>query len=798
MPPPSLPSPTLSELGLSLEEITSFIHTTPQAPNLPISGVFLAPHYLLLCHNQGLDVVSLKNPPISHPFALIRRVTFKSVVVMEERGVLVAIAGRREGVRVYALDEVRKAVEWRIQVEIERERDAGLMGNLMSGRKSGEMRFDKQPNGSGPRLRIPMGISVGALGGMMPMPASQMLSTSNPVTPVSEYPAPTSRERSRTRTTSLPVSPPPTYASLPPPVPRSPSPSRPSGITLPATTSAPTEPILEVLDTPASLSIEDSHTLRPRNASVSTISPGKPGRAMATGNGKAKEKERRKETSGDDQMAEKEDWIDRHADSDDEALDPVAAGSSGSAALDERTSAITSAAIAADVAVAMAGVSGSPVIATSPLSPAPSSSLATRRPSRPSNLDLSSESLGPSSLPVAASEPSEPTLMSLRQALALAGSVGLGRRTSFIPREPRASTSLSFEDEGANGSGAETPQEIGEDFISFTQAIAESRVGVVSSPPATSPTSFTQPGPSNIPGLFRPPVSASAALASLGKPPASQDVRPKPLASPSSFTPLKQNSTPPATSPSATAEAKKRRRFSLMGTGLGKSESASSPGPTRTFPPRMFTAPVSTGLAGASASTPNLTDAASTGRVAAHLVPPPANGTMSNGVSSPPGPSTVGRSFTRQRMPPPVNTIDRIFQPQSNLSEQPPSPFKLSTPTSSTSLPPEASSSSSAPQRSSRRFLPKLLGALRKTPDKPSKEAVRVRSEVERRLAAGGASSAAIMAKNGDGFGPSAANGGPETLSNPPQGVAPKLEYVKLPGTKGAIAIKAVETPRKR
>lgn len=42
---------------------------------------------------------------------------------MEQRGVLVAIAGRRDGVRVYALEEIRKAVEWRIDVEVRREKE---------------------------------------------------------------------------------------------------------------------------------------------------------------------------------------------------------------------------------------------------------------------------------------------------------------------------------------------------------------------------------------------------------------------------------------------------------------------------------------------------------------------------------------------------------------------------------------------------------------------------------------------------------------------------------------------------
>ena len=42
---------------------------------------------------------------------------------MEHRGVLVAIAGRRDGVRVYALEEVKRAIEWRMDVEIRRERE---------------------------------------------------------------------------------------------------------------------------------------------------------------------------------------------------------------------------------------------------------------------------------------------------------------------------------------------------------------------------------------------------------------------------------------------------------------------------------------------------------------------------------------------------------------------------------------------------------------------------------------------------------------------------------------------------
>jgi hypothetical protein len=121
-PPPSLPAPTLLELGLSLSAITASLSPS-HFSSPPLSGAFLFPHYLLLCHAQGLDVFPLVSPPAPQPYALVRRVSFKSVLVMEQRGVLVAIAGRRDGVRVYALQEVKKAIEWRIDAEIKRERE---------------------------------------------------------------------------------------------------------------------------------------------------------------------------------------------------------------------------------------------------------------------------------------------------------------------------------------------------------------------------------------------------------------------------------------------------------------------------------------------------------------------------------------------------------------------------------------------------------------------------------------------------------------------------------------------------
>lgn len=115
-PPPALPAPTLHELGLELAVVCPAPASTP-----PTSGAFLAPHFLLLCHPQGLDVLPLRHPTPT-PYPLVRRVPFKSVVVMEQRAVLVAVAGRRDGVRVYALDDIKKSIAWHIDQDARRQR----------------------------------------------------------------------------------------------------------------------------------------------------------------------------------------------------------------------------------------------------------------------------------------------------------------------------------------------------------------------------------------------------------------------------------------------------------------------------------------------------------------------------------------------------------------------------------------------------------------------------------------------------------------------------------------------------
>ncbi|KAH7102113.1 hypothetical protein BKA62DRAFT_618020 [Auriculariales sp. MPI-PUGE-AT-0066] len=113
-PPPALPPPTLAELGLTLSAMTTALSSGGGGSSAPASGTFVLPHFLLLCAPHGLDVLPLAGPGTGGLLALVRRVPFKSVVVMEERGVVVAIAGRRDTVRVYALEEVRRMIEWRV------------------------------------------------------------------------------------------------------------------------------------------------------------------------------------------------------------------------------------------------------------------------------------------------------------------------------------------------------------------------------------------------------------------------------------------------------------------------------------------------------------------------------------------------------------------------------------------------------------------------------------------------------------------------------------------------------------
>ncbi|KAF9569717.1 hypothetical protein CPC08DRAFT_812702 [Agrocybe pediades] len=415
-PPPSLPAPTLYELGLSLSALTSELNpshfSTP-----PSSGAFLAPHYLLLCHAQGLDVLPLVSPPAPQPYALVRRVSFKSVVVMEQRGVLVAIAGRRDGVRVYALEEVKKAIEWRIEVEVRRERDRNRRENV---KKSSLRNWDiSDVRDSVEKNRK---ASLSSVTPTEPDRARAKLlrkSSHNPLpTPPSPPPVPlvprSATPRAPKRRPKPPIEAPPESSStLPVPSGQPPPYAGPSDISHPTLQSRPS-----------------FVSLRSRGGSVSNVLAVPPiHRAV-------------EQRPQDDSKA---DWAES---SDEEAIDVVAAGSSGSH-LDERTSATLSRTVSSP---SVAAIGSQPVPVPVPSRP----SLSNRR-NRPSNLDLSLTQAVPPPEPSPA-----PTLITLRQALSHAPQTSSPANDEV----PNPETPLPEEDDDDEGEG----------YISLAQALLESRI----------------------------------------------------------------------------------------------------------------------------------------------------------------------------------------------------------------------------------------------------------------------------------------------------------------------------------
>ena len=428
-PPPPLPSPSLAELGLSLAVLTE--HLSPSHFSTPpTSGAFLAPHYLLLCHAQGLDVLPLASPPAPVPYALIRRVSFKSVVVMEHRGVLVAISGRRDGVRVYALDEIKKAVEWRLDVEIRREREKSRREEA----KRGPSR-DSTPSDVFSLEKIsPTNISKSTSVHSSP-PATTTFSSRKgsqprkaktpPQTPIQPiFPPPPAIG-------FLPLDSPPSYMSVLPP--------------------------LQPLRQRSASSVRQA---RGRSTSVNDVLRG-------TVTRRATEVFELDDNRDADAKA---DWMEE-SHSDDEAINVVAAGASGSQALDERTSTMVA---VESITSNVSGMDGAPSHSVRPVSTTTLTPAGFRRARRPSELDLSG-------VRVEARPPPSPTptLLTLRQALAFSpptvvNSVGPRLTDSRIPDQDP-----DDDDENENRVSAPTNES-----ISFAQALLESRLPDIP-PPGT-------------------------------------------------------------------------------------------------------------------------------------------------------------------------------------------------------------------------------------------------------------------------------------------------------------------------
>ena len=639
-----MPPPTLRELGLSLSVLTSDLSpshfSTP-----PSSGAFLAPHYLLLCHAQGLDVLPLVSPPAPQPYALVRRVCFKSVVIMEHRGVLVAIAGRRDGVRVYALEEVKRAIEWRIDVEVRRERDRLRreivkkipVNSLEAGpdfrhstEKLGKTSLSTPPPGE-PVIRSPL--RKGSYGDFpisssLPPPLS-----STPATPlIPRSPTPRAIKRPKALQSQVQVS---TPAEHPPPY------SNPSELTEPPR-----------FRTQASVI-----SPRSRSGSVNEVLAATPSAA-------------RRNLEGNKLPRDPDikcDWVES---SDDEAIDIVAAGSSGSQALDERTS--------ANISTAAPAVSVHPV-------PVPSAATSTRR-RRPSNLDLT---LSLSSISVAPPEPSPvPTLLTLRQALSNSPPTHRNIHTMDVLQDPETPSGATEDDNDDDANGR----------ISLAQALLESRI------PDIPPVGTRRP---QEPILIRSshPV-ATAEDEQFG---------------------YRTSEEPPILNSSNNSDRSgRRRRWSVL--------------------LRSPTGPNSDG---------------------------PLASSRSSGVSTA---SFVGeRQMTRDA---------RSHSLRSNLSRA--STVRPSTsPTASSMMTPRSAAISGRPEATpsvmssrsslSSRFIPRIItNALqgRRSDDRPPLPIQNtVDSDSSKRV-----------------------SGAPLMPHAPP----PKLEYVKLPGTKGALVVKAVETAKKR
>lgn len=437
-PPPLLPAPTLSELGLTLSTVTASL-SPAHFSSPPTSGAFLAPHYLLLCHAQGLDVLPLVYPPMPQPYALVRRVMFKSVVVMEHRGVLVAIAGRRDGVRVYALEEVKKAIEWRIELEVRRERDRTRREEAKRGSSSRLERADSTKNqSSASRSRTSMRTAS-----MSTLRTSGANSTFSKESISAVPPIPT-------RPSAAPQNKPPEAAQAGPPLPET-VPSDPPPAYSPQMSS-------REVARPTFESHTSAISVQPRAQRTRSVSDALSAPVRESSSTRSELPRTDTDIKGD--------WVERSVGDDEEAIDVVAAGASGSQALDERTSAMASG--HPTPALASPGRTNiSPVI---PLART-STSQTVRRNNRPADLDLT-EAMPDPSTPTPQPQPSPvATLTTLRQSL-LGAPLQRRSMSGFAAQEFQPPA--TGEDEEASGvSEGETPAR---EQISFAQALMESRL----------------------------------------------------------------------------------------------------------------------------------------------------------------------------------------------------------------------------------------------------------------------------------------------------------------------------------
>jgi hypothetical protein len=351
---------------------------------------------------------------------------------MEERGVLVAIAGRRDGVRVYALEEVRRAVEWRVDVEVRKEIDRLRREEIKRLSALPQINLTLQTRQeAGPKSAPPVEAKCRTQQSVLTKSPSMDSIPAGASTPGrAATPNPTASATSGSRKSSLKKKPPKSHkeprnrdsivlSSRPPPLPPAlPIPAPPPA---PALQPLPAQRLIPRTSI-ANLNIHRHATRRAMSAreamaapvpqpepdDVVTVDVSEDNISLPTAGERIPL--RREPTKGE--------WMGGGNHSDEEAL--VAAGPSGSAALDERTSAAARASVSRANSELTSETGGNNNIDVSIVS----SSGGARtggivRRSRPSNLNLSPAGVQPEQgegddddmpSPV-------PTLLTLRQAL---------------------------------------------------------------------------------------------------------------------------------------------------------------------------------------------------------------------------------------------------------------------------------------------------------------------------------------------------------------------------------------------
>lgn len=339
-----------------------------------------------------------------------------------------AIAGRRDGVRVYALEEVKRAIEWRMDVEIRRERERTRREEVKRA-IAADLELRKKENAEKDvKPKLFQSVPPGALKDKSGRRSSVSVIPPAPSPGIPRTPT-IKRSKAPTRnvqpTPVIPTGPPPAY-------------------------SPPTR--MRENSTVAINPISN----RARTTSVNDVLAGTINRRHIVG----------QSDHDDPQDDSKADW----ASSDEEAIDLVAAPS-GSQALDERTSSA-----AAASSPTMPNASGSLEVPM-PNLPRMSTTSSIQRRNRPANLELSITRASSTSNTVTTEPPSPtPTLLTLRQALQAspAGSSSVPTRRTLQDRGAQGQSDAEEEDDdNPMPSSPTTPTR---ERISLAEALFESRI----------------------------------------------------------------------------------------------------------------------------------------------------------------------------------------------------------------------------------------------------------------------------------------------------------------------------------